>query len=502
VIEGNKIGTNAAGTAVPAPQGTGILTDRCNFQIGGTTISARNIIAGNQTGIEIDSSSSTETGQVVVQGNYIGVAVDGLTPLGFPNAGIDIKGLANGNVIGGGAAGAGNVIAGSGTKIRLDTNNNLIQGNLIGTDSTGTVDISGFGSGIELMANATNNTIGGTSSGGRNVISGVNDGIRTAAGVTTANGNLIQNNLIGTAIDGVSPLPNSLNGVVLESSNNIIINNTIAHNAQKGVVILTGGNGNRISANSIHSNGTTAAHVGIDLGDDGVTANDTGDGDLANNLQNYPVLTSASNNLIQGTLNSAVSSTFTIDFYSNPSADTSGFGEGRTYLGSTNVTTNGSGNASFSFVPTVVLFGGVHISATATNASGDTSEFSQSRAVLGPTSANVAIAGRVVSDTGMPIGRTYLTITGQSGNIYQSLTNPFGYFRFSEIPAGQTYILSMNSKSFEFTPSSISIAVTSDINDLLIIGTRRQDQPVASQLLIKETSPAKPDPNTLDKRRP
>jgi len=502
VIEGNKIGTNAAGTAVPAPQGTGILTDRCNFQIGGTTAAARNIIAGNLTGIEINSSSSTETGQIVVQGNYIGVAVDGLTPLGIPNVGIDIKGLANGNIIGGGASGAGNVIAGSGTKIRLDTNNNLIQGNLIGTDSTGTVDISGFGSGIELLANATNNTIGGTSVAARNVISGVNDGIRTAAGVTTANGNLIQNNLIGSAIDGVTPLPSSLNGVVLESSHNTIINNTIAHNAQKGIVILTSGTGNRISANSIYSNGTTAAHVGIDLGNDGVTANDTGDTDLANNHQNYPILTAASASGITGTLNSAANATFTLEFYSNPTVEASGFGEGKTFLGSLNVTTNGSGNASFTFISPVGVFGGEHVVATATSVSGDTSEFSQSRPFLGPTSANVEVVGRVVSDTGMPIGRTFLTLADQSGTVHRSLTNPFGYFRFSEIPSGQTYILSMDSKSFEFTPSSILIGITTDINDLLIVGTRRQEQPTPAQPSIKETSPAKPDPNTLDKRRP
>ena len=504
VIQGNIIGLAAGGmSSVTAPQTDGIeLGPRSTAIIGGRTTADRNIIAGNSRGIVISNNNLTgETANASIEGNYLGLGADGSTVFNNGVVGILLEGLANGNRIGGSAPGSGNVFGGSGSKIRLDSSNNLVQGNLIGMTAAGTADSSPFGTGIELLANGTNNTIGGSSVSARNVISGGADGIRTAAGVTTANGNVIQGNMIGTAPNGTSALPNSLNGIVLESSNNTVVNNTIAFNTLKGVVILASGSGNRISANSIFSNGTTAAHVGIDLGNDGVTPNDTGDGDLANNHQNFPVITAAGV-FVAGTLNSNANSTFTVEFFKQSVADTSGFGEGATYIGSVNVTTNGSGNATFTFTPASSLSPGQFITATATNQGGDTSEFSQAFQVNGPTSANVEVAGRVISNTGMPIGRTYLTLADQSGNVHQSLTNPFGYFRFSDVPSGQTYILSMNSKSFEFTPSSIVLTVTSEITDMMIIGTRREDHTAPQQSPIKDIGPAKLDPNTLDKRRP
>ena len=504
VIQGNVIGLAPSGmSTVGIPQSDGIsIQFQSTATIGGRTPAERNIVGGNSTGITVTNNNSTSgTATAIIEGNYIGIGANGTTVFSNSTAGILLAGLANGSRIGGGATGAGNVISGGGSKIRLDSSNNLVQGNLIGTDATGTIDVS-TGNGIDLLAGGTNNTIGGPTAGMRNVIGGGTFGIRTASGVTSANGNTIQNNLIGTAVDGVSALPNNQSGIVLESSNNKILNNTIANSAIKGIVILSAASGNTIRSNSIYANGTTAAHLGIDLGDDGVTANDTGDGDLANNHQNYPILTAASASGITGTLNSAANATFTLEFYSNPTVEASGFGEGKTFLGSLNVTTNGSGNASFTFISPVGVFGGEHVVATATSVSGDTSEFSQSRPFLGPTSANVEVAGQVVSNTGLPIGRTYLTLSDQSGNVHQALTNPFGYFRFSDIPSGQTYVLSMRSKSFVFTPSSISIAITSDINDLLIIGSRREELTAPEPSSIKAAGPADPDPNTLNKRRP
>ena len=110
--------------------------------------------------------------------------------------------------------------------------------------------------------------------------------------------------------------------------------------------------GNAILGNSIYSN----AGLGIDLGDDGVTANDTGDGDAgANNLQNFPVLSAAIDqptvtSTSRGSLNSAASTTYRMEFFASERGrrlPTRGFGEGQRYLGSTNVTTNATGNAVF-----------------------------------------------------------------------------------------------------------------------------------------------------------
>src|SRR4029077_11501094 len=135
--------------------------------------------------------------------------------------------------------------------------------------------------------------------------------------------------------------------------------------------------GNDFNANSIFSNNG----LGIDLKGDGVTANDLGDADNGpNQLQNYPVLTFANSAaVIQGTLNSVANKPYRIDFFSSPAADNSGFGEGQTWIGSVNVTTDAKGNAAFNMDFPGSLTPGSVVTATATGtgtgASG-TSEFS------------------------------------------------------------------------------------------------------------------------------
>src|SRR5207245_3395813 len=98
-----------------------------------------------------------------------------------------------------------------------------------------------------------------------------------------------------------------------------------------------------------------------------------------NNLQNYPDLTSAStgvaNTIIAGTLNSTANTTFRIEFFANDTADPSNHGEGQTFLGFTNVTTDAGGRASFNV--NLANAGGPVIAATATDPAGNTSEFSQ-----------------------------------------------------------------------------------------------------------------------------
>jgi hypothetical protein len=128
--------------------------------------------------------------------------------------------------------------------------------------------------------------------------------------------------------------------------------------------------GNAIRGNSIFGN----AHPNIDLAPRGITPNDFGDGDTgANNLQNFPVISDARASSISGTLNSNASAVEELDFYSNPACGSTR--EGATYLGSTSATTDGSGNASFTFVPSG-LSPGAGVTATATDPAGNTSEFS------------------------------------------------------------------------------------------------------------------------------
>jgi hypothetical protein len=154
--------------------------------------------------------------------------------------------------------------------------------------------------------------------------------------------------------------------------------NRIAYNGANGIS-LTGTDPNRttVRRNLIYSNGG----LGIDLGENGVTGNDSLDADSGpNSLQNYPVVVSArsSTGVIIARLNSKPGSTYVIEFFSSPagSCDPSNHGEGRTFLGLKKATTDLAGSARIAFTSGVPFAPGSVITATATDPQGKTSEFS------------------------------------------------------------------------------------------------------------------------------
>ena len=166
-------------------------------------------------------------------------------------------------------------------------------------------------------------------------------------------------------------------GIQLAAPGNATIKgNTITSNSGDGVRVASGTE-NEIQENSIYDN----AQLGINLSEDSITPNDTGDGDTGpNNLQNFPVLirvVSAGDSLdIDGRLNSTPNTTFNIDLYSNQSCDPSGYGEGQAYLGTFSDSTDSSGNLVFKASFPKSNLAGEYITATATDPNGNTSEFS------------------------------------------------------------------------------------------------------------------------------
>ncbi len=392
LIQGNFIGTDSTGLLPAGNNGDGITLDTTsNDTIGGTTAQTRNIISANGAkGIHF--IFGTNTG-IVIEGNYIGTDVTGTQPLGNNANGIDMFANASGNTIGGTASGAGNVIAsnnGHGVEIfGGGSPNNTIVGNFIGTDSAGTVAMGNNGWGIDTGSSGTvilDNVISDNNAGGVH---------------PQATGIIIQGNDIGTDVTGTQPLGNLGPGIDAASSDVEIgglgagQGNVIAFNGssgQPGVIVENGSTGVSILSNSIFSNGG----LGIDLGNDGVTLNHPGGSSSGpNNDQNFPVLSNAvtfgGSTVVSGTLNSAASSTFTIQFFDNPTADPSGYGEGKTLIGTTTVTTDSSGNASFSPSFSTVVSAGDAISATATDSSGDTSEFAQDITAVALTSPLQAV---------------------------------------------------------------------------------------------------------------
>ena len=233
------------------------------------------------------------------------------------------------------------------------------------------------------LSNASGNIIGGTGAGAGNLISGHNNSgvFILGAGAT---GNVVQSNLIGTDVTGTSALGNS-SGVFItfNASDNTIggtasgAGNTVAFNFN-GVFVFSG-TGNAILSNSIFAN--TALGIELEGTSQGVTPNDPGDGDVgANNVQNFPVLDTAqsgSSTFINGTLNSTANTQFRLEFFSNTTCDPSGFGEGKTFLGSTDVTTDGAGNTAFNVAFPIPVPVGHFVTSTATDLGNNTSEFSE-----------------------------------------------------------------------------------------------------------------------------
>jgi CSLREA domain-containing protein len=331
VVAGNFLGTNAAGTAA-AGNSLGIVATIGPNTIGGTTAASRNLISGNGSGIY-----EASTGDHIL-GNFIGTGANGTTALGNTSDGIFFD-HGKDAVVGGTAAGSANVISGNGTYgVRIQGDGNTLQGNSIGTDLSASLDLPNQQAGVQIglgndLAPGNNNTIGGTAAGAGNVIQ---------------------------------------------------------HNVGPGINVRSG-TGNSVLSNSIDDNGM----LGIDLLGEGVTANDTNDPDTgSNNLQNFPVIESVIDGVITGTLNSESSKTYRIEFFSNTTCDSSDHGEGARFLGATSVTTDGSGNASFTASPPLVSFGDF-VTATATDPNGNTSEFSACQAAIvtgdtggGPYSVN------------------------------------------------------------------------------------------------------------------
>jgi hypothetical protein len=388
IVKGSYIGTDVTGTVDLGNAFRGLNIASSNNIIGGTTSAARNVISGNDnTGI---SMSAGTTGNLV-QGNFIGTNAAGTRAIGN-GTGVVTEGQSgnsSSHTIGGTAPGARNLISGNngpGISIGGTLSGSLVQGNFIGTDVTGTVAVANVSDGVLINFGSANNTIGGTTAAARNVISGNGgNGVRS-----DYHPNTVQGNFIGTQANGVSPLGNNLNGVLINFFNDNAIGgsangaaNTIAFNGGVGVLVL--GTTSPVSSNAVFAN----AGLGIDLDGDGVTPNDPCDGDAgANNRQNTPVITSATSaggtTTIEGMLNSTPNITFTIEFFSNGACDPSGFGEGETLIGSASVTTNGGCLASFVVTLPIAIPSGRFITATATDPNGNTSEFAQC-SLVGPT---------------------------------------------------------------------------------------------------------------------
>jgi hypothetical protein len=388
---GASVGTNAFPlpiNAVPQIELTGIQNQLNIANTAGGTVIRGLITSGTGDTIIVNASN------VVIQGNFIGTNAAGTARASISGFGIRHN-VGDNLTIGGPNAADRNLIAGGGQGgiiigFSPVSTGHLIQGNFIGTDVTGTISMGGITNpvGLDNVNNAQvlNNLISGNPGGGLDTIN------------VTPNAIVIRGNLIGTQANGTSALPNgNFGGINLNVSNAIVGGsapgqpNVIAFNNGPGVWIRLNSNGNPLVQNSIHSN--TLQGITLQQSVPGIPLpNDVGDADTVpgNRGQNYPVLNlpviASGNATISGALNSQPSKQYRIEFFANAACGTTGFGQGQTFIGSTVVTTDGSGSAPIATVLPVPAGQSV-ITATATDVLlNDTSEFSQCPAAVGGTS--------------------------------------------------------------------------------------------------------------------
>jgi len=267
-----------------------------------------------------------------------------------------------------------------------------IQGCYLGTNAAGTALVSSTQF-AEVLMNPSDNSVIGTDGDGSgdakegNLMGGSGQAAVYLAGGSSGNrisGNYLGINSAGTVLAndwGVYLDSSSTNNIIGSNNDNLadsLEGNTIAGNQTNGVAIVGDDSiGNRLSRNLIYNNGQGE----IDLGLDGTDANDNLDDDIGPNLgTNYPTLhslsTTSNSITVGGVLKAAANTTYRLEFFGVPATDGSGHGGAKAFLGSHSVTTDASGDVTFSKTLTATLTYGWVVSSTATDASGNTSEFS------------------------------------------------------------------------------------------------------------------------------
>lgn len=88
-----------------------------------------------------------------------------------------------------------------------------------------------------------------------------------------------------------------------------------------------------------------------------------------------------------------------------------------------------------------------------------------------PTAVTVSVSGRVTNASGGGIHRARLTAVGASGETQTVLTNSFGYYRFSNVPVNQLYVINVSSKKHLFDLNSQVLNLTSDREDIDFVGS-------------------------------
>ena len=297
VVEGNYIGIDPTGTVARPNTGHGVLVQSANNRIGGVTAAARNVISGNQgTGVVLQNSTATNN---LVQGNYIGTNGSGTSAIANLGNGIDVQDAPNATI-------TNNVVSGNNENgialLGSGTDSALVRLNTIGANVLRSNPVANRLDGIRIDG-ARLPMIGGPASVGNFIAGNGQHGVGIYGPSFTFE---LSGNVIGYQAPLIA-LGNTGDGVFVGGGTNANIGssgigNSIKNNGRNGVTVATG-----VAAAIEHNSMAGNAGLGIDLGGDGVTPNDAGES--SDPRQNYPVLTGVVGG-VTGTLNSAPNSSY------------------------------------------------------------------------------------------------------------------------------------------------------------------------------------------------
>jgi hypothetical protein len=450
---GSKPNTSATGdNAVPTIviDGSGIsdLSQSLGLQVKADNSTVEGLVIENFGGIGVVLSGADD----VLQGDFIGTNASGMTAQ--PNRmGVGVIGA--GDVVGGTSPASRDLVSGNdigigiasvaigGPSLLTPEAGSVVQGDLIGTDATGAGNLGNIVVGVALLGSG--NKVGGTAPGQANTIA--------------FNGQAESPLNIGVGVVVVGIEPSSGVPIGVQSTGNLISGNSIYDNHNLGIGLLD------IPVSTfVPLMSTATANI------PSVVANFLGTVNLSpvpnaqlssgsgpNDLQNFPVLASAviqdGVTTVHGTLESASDATFTVQFFSDPTPDATGYGEGKVYLGQTTVATGPNGLGTFAFTTSAAVPVGQSITATAIDRNNNTSEFSKDVSVTSPATTSVLEIGKVqrfgIGSQPSTISLTFSTALNPSSA--QNLGN-YSLFLLKQRPHSHTH------KEQRITEQRISIA--------------------------------------------
>jgi uncharacterized repeat protein (TIGR01451 family) len=106
------------------------------------------------------------------------------------------------------------------------------------------------------------------------------------------------------------------------------------------------------------------------------------------------------------------------------------------------------------------------VSTTTSDVNDENNTSATTTTVIAPSAASVTVSGRVSTSNGRGIRNVIVRLVGEQGHHRLAMTSTFGYYRFVDIPAGQTYTISVSGKKYSFVQPTRLLNLTGETDDI------------------------------------